>query len=116
MNELDAAWRLCLHPNFKWQDGMSDRSGARVSTPWEASNPPDLDDWATAGLIFGQLATTGRFTDVVRLDGYWVVAIRTRGPDVRGLAGDSFGEAAAWALLAVWGDPMTLPPSTVPMA
>jgi hypothetical protein len=78
--------------------------------------PPDLDDWATAGLVFGQLARTGRFTDVVRLPDCWVVAIRGRGPQVRGLAGDSFGEAAAWALLAAWGDPLTLPPTVVPEA
>ena len=105
-----------MHPRFVWEAGMQVRGGGRFDSGVRPSAPPDLEDWATAGMVFGQLAATGRFTDVVRLPDCWVVAIRGRGPQVRGLAGDSFGEAAAWALLAVWGDPLTLPPTVVPEA
>ena len=113
---LDAGWRLLAHPRFSWVEGMRARGGDRFVGGEPPTVPPDLEDWATAGLVLEQLAQTGRLTDVVNLPDCWVVAIKSRGPDVRGLAAETFGEAAAWALLAVWGDPLTLPPTTVPEA
>ena len=115
-DELDAGWRLLVHPRFIWVEGMRPRGGARISGGERPTAPPDLDDWATVGLVLEQLANTSRLTDVVRLPDCWVVAIKTRGANVRGLAADTFGEAVAWAILAVWGDPLTLPPPTVPEA
>jgi hypothetical protein len=46
-------------------------------------------------------------SEVIRVEDGWVVAIRV-GDDVAGFQGDSLGEAAAWALLALWGEDLGL--------
>jgi hypothetical protein len=139
---LDIARRLAAHPNFRWAPGMVDDYGARVLSVAtderlvtsdlvregsgymtyeahdrcrpEAMGPPDLDDDATAGVLLGVLASTGRLASVhhrhseVGGTAGWGVDLWTRIPsgnvrqllDVHG--GPTLGHAAALALLAVW--------------
>ena len=112
---LDAARRLANHPNWDWRQGMLDQRGGRlVGGSWEhptveaSGAPPNLNDGATAGILLQILDETGLLTDVVKHRGDWVVAI-DRGDGPIGYAGDSLGEAAAWALLAVWGEDIARP-------
>ena len=52
-DELDAGWRLLVHPRFIWVEGMRPRGGSRISGGERPTAPPDLDDWATVGLAVG---------------------------------------------------------------
>jgi hypothetical protein len=72
-----------------------------------AGVPPNLADCATAGVILEILDSEGLLTDVVREADCWIVAIRQDG-DIQGYAADTLGEAAAWALLAGWGEDLGL--------
>ncbi len=112
MDDTDPAVRLARHPRFGWRDGMLDRLGARlvldaykhpsVDLPTR-HQLPNLADPATGGVLLSILDDEGLLTDVVRDMGGWIVAIRT--PDgVQGYLADTLGEAAAWALLAAWGE------------
>lgn len=91
---------------------MLDRFGARlvldkyrhpsVEPPGE-NGVPNLSDPATGGILLSILDDEGLLTDVVRDLGGWVVAIK-QGDGVQGYLADTLGEAAAWALLAAWGE------------
>jgi len=91
---------------------MLERLGARlVLDAWKhptiemptEKGQPNLKDPATGGVLLSVLDDEGLLTDVVRDMGGWIVAIRT--PDgVEGYFADTLGEAAAWALLAGWGE------------
>lgn len=100
----DVAKDLLSHPRFAWREGMRDRRGLRVVEIdlWDGVSPPDLGDFATAGVLLGVLAETGRLTDVVRQAADWIVAIDLPEDGVHGWAADTLGEAAAYALLALW--------------
>ena len=101
---MDPATELLAHPRFRWREGMRDRRGVRVIDLelLEGMQPPDLDDWPTAGALLGMLEETGRFTDVVRQEAEFVVAVDLPPDGVQGWAGESLGEAAALALLGLW--------------
>lgn len=105
------AVRLAGHPRFAWRDGMRDHHGARCVGAGPALSDsgelgvPDLADDATAGILLGQLAADGTLTDVVRQDDEWIVAV-DYGEGVEGYVGATMGEAAAWATLATWGEPI----------
>ncbi len=115
---LDPGLRLLCHPRFRWSEGMRDRVGRRVMGSGEhpVDAAPDLVDPATAGCLLGYLSEACLLTDVVRIGDEWVVAIRTAAMAIQGYAGETIGEAAAWALLASWGDPVTMPPGDIPEA
>jgi hypothetical protein len=99
----EPADQLYSHERFKWAEGMRDVRGIRIVDLelWDPSGPPDLRDSGTAGILIGQLDETGLLSDIVKQDGEWIVAVELGG-DLRGFASDTLGEAAAWALLAVW--------------
>lgn len=91
---------------------MLDRYGARlVLDNWKhpAIDAPghdkgiNLADPATAGVLLALLDEEGAVTDVVRDESGWIVAIHA-GDDVEGYVAETLGEAAAWALLAWWGE------------
>lgn len=95
---------------------MLDRHGARlVLDSWihpaveapAASVPINLADPSTGGVLLACLDDEGALSEVIRVEDGWVVAIRV-GDDVAGFQGDSLGEAAAWALLALWGEDLGL--------
>lgn len=120
MDLTDPAERLVLHPRFEWRDGMLDRLGARlVLDSWKhcTTETPDgkgvlnLADPATAGVLLAVLDSEGLLTDVVREEAGWIVAIRTE-DGLEGYIADSLGEAAAWALLAGWGEDVLSAPPT----
>ncbi|MCA9493868.1 MAG: hypothetical protein KC621_28250 [Myxococcales bacterium] len=95
---------LLHHPRFTWREGMRDRAGVRVFDLdlFDATTAPDLEDWATAGILLGALGETGRLTDVVKQGDEWIVAVDLPEDGVQGWAADSLGEAAAYALLGLW--------------
>ena len=101
---MDPAAELLSHPRFRWREGMRDRRGVRVVDLelLDAMDAPDLSDWPTVGAVLGMLDETGRFTDVVRQEGEFVVAVDLPPDGVQGWAGDTLGEAAALALLGLW--------------
>ena len=112
MDSHDPAERLARHPRFQWRDGMLDRLGARlVLDGWrhcstedpDEAGVPNLADPGTAGALLAVLDSEGLLTDVVREESGWIVAIRTE-DGLAGYIADSLGEAAAWALLAGWGE------------
>jgi hypothetical protein len=94
---------LFSHERFKWAEGMRDQRGVRIVDLelWDPTVPPDLRDAGTAGVLIGQLDETGFLSDIVKQEGEWIVAVELGG-ELRGFASDTLGEAAAWALLAVW--------------
>ncbi|MCA9569106.1 MAG: hypothetical protein KC656_14760 [Myxococcales bacterium] len=113
MDRRDPSTWLTSHPNFKWRDGMLDRYGARlVLDQWKhpAVEVPghqsgiNLADAGTAGVLLTLLDEEGALTDVVREADGWIVAIHDGEDDIQGFVGDTLGEAAAWALLAWWGE------------
>jgi len=115
-DSLDPASRLVCHPEWGWRDGMLDQLGGRLMSnnwthpttePPAVSVRPNLRDPATAGVLLAILDEYGLLTDVVKFEGQWVVAI-DRGTGPIGYAADTMGEAAAWALLAVWGDDVAM--------
>jgi hypothetical protein len=101
----DPAELLIEHSNWTWSEGMRDRLGRRIVDLdlHDGRVPPDLADWATAGLLLGRLAEAGVLSDVVHEADEWIVAVEIEG-ELRGYAADTVGDAAAWALLALWGD------------
>jgi hypothetical protein len=101
---MDPAAELAAHPRFVWREGMRDRRGVRVVDLelLDGMTEPDLSDAATAGVLLQILDETGRFTDVVRQDGEFVVAVDLPEDGVTGWAADTLGEAAAQALLGLW--------------
>ncbi len=103
MTDDEPAEQLFEHERFKWAEGMRDKKGVRIVDLdlWDPTSPPDLRDLGTAGLLIGQLDETGFLSDIVKQDGEWIVAVDFDG-ELRGFAADTLGEAAAWALLAVW--------------
>lgn len=103
MTDDEPAGQLFAHERFQWAEGMRDKRGVRIVDLdlWDPKAPPDLRDAATAGILIGQLDETGLLSDIVKQDGEWIVAVELEG-DLRGFAADKLGEAAAWALLAVW--------------
>ena len=105
----DAAERLLANANFSWRAGMLDRQGRRIVDLdlHDGTSPPDLTDWATAGCVLGMLADSGMLSDVVLEDGECIVAVHDGDEGLQGYASDSVGEAAAWALLATWGEDVT---------
>ncbi|MEQ1500779.1 MAG: hypothetical protein ABMB14_01045 [Myxococcota bacterium] len=100
----DLAEDLHRHPRWQWREGMRDRRGLRVVELdlWDGESPPDLADLATAGVLLGVLAEHGALTDVVRQDGEWIVAVELGGEGIQGWVAATLGEAAGYALLAVW--------------
>ena len=82
---------------------MADTTGQRVVDPSAVSAEavPDLGDWATAGAMLGLIAAHDALSDVVRDGADWIVAV-VIDADLTGYAAETIGEAAAWALLAVW--------------
>ena len=99
----EPADQLFAHERFRWGEAMRDARGIRVVDLdlWDPKSPPDLRDLGTAGVLIGQLDETGFLSDIVKQDGEWIVAVELDG-DLRGFAANTLGEAAAWALLAVW--------------
>jgi hypothetical protein len=99
----EPAEQLFSHERFEWREGMRDTRGRRIVDLelWKPKTPPDLSDAGTAGVLIGQLDETGLLSDIVKQEGEWIVAVELEG-DLRGFAADTLGEAAAWALLAVW--------------
>lgn len=99
----DPGDQLFAHPRFEWAEGMRDRRGVRIVdlALWEPHVAPDLSDPGTAGVLLGQLDAAGQLSDIVKQDGEWIVAISI-GEALQGYAADTLGEAAAWALLALW--------------
>jgi hypothetical protein len=117
MNRRDPSLWLSSHPNFRWRDGMLDRYGARlVLDTWKhpAVDAPghdkglNLADPATAGVLLALLDEEGAITDVVRDEEGWIVAILAEGDRIEGYVAETLGEAAAWALLAWWGEDLGL--------
>jgi hypothetical protein len=97
------ARRLTGEPLWRWSAGMRTLAGERIG---EGRAPglealPDLADWPTVGAILGMIASYQALTDVVHGPEGWIVAVEIDG-DITGYAADLPGEAAAWALLAVW--------------
>ena len=101
-DESDPATLLIDHARFAWLEGMCSRDGRRVVETGKGHDSIDLSDMPTAGALLGVIDGMGRLTDVVRQDGEWIVAIRC-GDELQGYAADNLGEAAAWALLELWG-------------
>lgn len=103
MADEELARRVVEQPGWRWLPGMADHRGNRVLDPnaVDAESVPDLDDWATAGAILGLIAGYDALTDVVRDGGDWIVAVAIGG-DISGYAAETLGEAAVWALMAVW--------------
>lgn len=103
MGDVELARRVVEQPGWRWVPGMADHEGNRVLDPATvgAESLPDLDDWATAGAILGIIASYDALTDVVRDGTDWIVAVAIGG-DISGYAADTLGEAAVWALMAVW--------------
>jgi hypothetical protein len=101
---MDPATELLGHPRFSWREGMRDRRGVRVVDLelLDGMEAPDLSDAATAGVVLQMLDETGRFTDVVRQQGEFVVAVDLPEDGVTGWVADTLGEAAALALLGLW--------------
>lgn len=97
------AEQLLQQPGFRWCEGMRDQRGRRVVDMdlIHGDSPPDLEDMPTAGALLGLLDEMNRLTDVVRQGEDWIVAVEQDG-DVQGYAASTLGEAAAWALLAVF--------------
>lgn len=95
--------RLVEESHWRWVPGMVDTAGRRVVAPEDVPGDaiPDLDDWATVGALLGLIAAHDALSDVVRDGPDWVVAVHIDG-DLSGYAAETLGEAAAWALLAVW--------------
>lgn len=113
MDRRDPSTWLTTHPNFSWRDGMLDRFGGRlVLDGWkhpsieapEAKRGLNLADPATGGVLLALLDEEGALTDVVRTEEGWVVAIHDGQGELQGYVAESLGEAAAWALLAWWGE------------
>lgn len=104
MSDGDLAAQLLSHPRFAWREGMRDVRGVRVAELdlWRGTDPPDLSDPATGGILLYMLADTGLLTDVVRDEGEWIVAVELPEEGVQGWAADHLGEAAAYALLEAW--------------
>jgi hypothetical protein len=100
----DLGDRLRSHPRWRWCEGMRDRRGVRIVDLelWDGTEPPDLTDPATAGVMLGLLADMGLLSDVVRQDGAWIVAVDLPEDGLQGWIGDTMGEAAGWAMLAAW--------------
>lgn len=112
MSSRDLASWLVRNPRFRWRDGMLDRHGARmVLEAWthpavtapDASVGLNLDDPGTGGVLLSLLDEEGALSDVVRVGDGWIVAIRV-GEEIEGFHGESLGVAAAFALLAAWGE------------
>jgi hypothetical protein len=95
--------RLAEQPGWQWLPGMLTHAGLRVTEGADvpADALPDLADWPTVGALLGMIAAFGALTDVVHGPDGWIVAVEIEG-DITGYAADVPGEAAAWALLAVW--------------
>ncbi len=113
MDKRDPATWLASHPRFRWRDGMLDRFGARlILDRWkhpavEAPEPGralNLTDPGTAGVLLALLDEEDALSDIVRDSQGWIVAIRDTNGEVHGFFADTLGEAAAWALLAWWGE------------
>lgn len=100
----DPAEELVRHPRFNWREGMRDRAGVRVFDLdlFDATAAPDLGDAATAGILLAMLDETGRLTDVVKQGAEWIVAVDLPEDGIQGWAGDTMGEAAAYALIGLW--------------
>lgn len=100
----DLGKRLRTHPRWAWREGMRDRRGVRIVDLelWDGTDPPDLTDDATAGVMLGVLAEMGMLSDVVRQDGSWIVAVDLPDEGLQGWMGDTLGEAAGYAMLAAW--------------
>lgn len=98
------AEQLLQQPGFRWCEGMRDQRGRRVVDldMIQGDSPPDLDDMPTAGALLGLLDELGRLTDVVKQGEDWIVAVEQEDGEVQGYAAATLGEAAAWALLAVF--------------
>ena len=79
-------------------------SSRLTAAGWSGAPPvaPDLTDAATAGVLLSLIDEAGALRDVVRDADQWIVAVEIAN-ELRGYAADHMGEAAAWALLAVWG-------------
>lgn len=103
-DEDDPGQRLVDDPRWGWREGMVDRRGVRVVDLelWDAVDLPDLADPATAGILLGMLDELGVLSDVVREGAEWIVAVDLPEDGLQGWAAESMGEAAAYALLAVW--------------
>ncbi len=102
--ERDAlSLRLTEEPGWQWHPGMLTLDGVRLQVGSEApvDSLPDLTDWPTVGAILGILSSYGAFSDLIHSADGWIAAVEIDG-DVTGYAADTPGEAAAWALLAVW--------------
>jgi hypothetical protein len=113
-DEEDVARKLVGSAEWRWCPGMVDQAGGRVVDVAGVADTalPDLADWATAGAVLGLIAARGALTDVVRDSGNWIVAVDIEG-DISGYAAETLGEAAGWALMAVWEN---LPPAPGGMA
>jgi hypothetical protein len=100
----DVAEDLRFHPRFAWREGMRDQRGLRVVELdlWDGTSPPDLADFATAGVLLGILDESGRLTDIVKQGSEWIVAVDLPQDGLQGWAADTLGEAAAYALLNLW--------------
>jgi hypothetical protein len=83
---------------------MRDQRGLRVVELdlWDGLAPPDLADFPTAGAILGLIDETGRLSDVVKQGPTWIVAVVQPDDELQGYAGDTLGEAAAWAFVYLW--------------
>ncbi|MEQ1564771.1 MAG: hypothetical protein ABMA64_03950 [Myxococcota bacterium] len=103
-DEPSLSLQLLVHPRFRWREGMRDERGVRLVELdlWDGTDPPDLADPATAGVLLQVLAETGLLTDVVRDAGEWIVAVELPEDGVQGYASDILGEAACYALLQAW--------------
>lgn len=114
MGDLDPAVRLVADLRWKWREGMRDRLGRRIVDLdlHDGRSEPDLADLPTGGALLGVLDEARALTDVVRTPDEWIVAVDLNGK-IQGYAADHLGEAAAWALLAVWEGK---PPQVIPEA
>jgi len=104
----ELAEQLISNPRWAWQEGMRDRAGVRVVDLdlWDGTGAlPDLDDFATAGVLLGALAAGDWLSDVVRQGDDWIVAVDVGSEGLKGWAAESLGRAAAYAMLAVWETP-----------
>ena len=102
----DLAEQLIDHPRWEWREGMLGIDGVRVVdlSLWTGSEVlPNLDDYPTAGALLGLLAELGVLSDVVIQDEDWIVAVDLPDSGLQGLAAESLGEAAGWALITAWG-------------
>jgi len=105
MSDEDPALQLIRDRRWRWCEGMRDSRGRRLVDLdlHDGQAEPDLSDYATAGALIGLLAELGSITDVVRERDEWIVAVNLSGR-LQGYIAPTLGEAAAWALLAVWAD------------